>query len=85
MTEMNTTWLGQLLTVVSSTDPTLVGRSGNVIDETQKTVTIVENGQERLLGKASIEFTLNDGMTVLPGASLRQRPEDRMSRNYKEA
>ena len=85
MTEMNTTWLGQLLTVVSSTDPTLVGRSGNVIDETQKTVTIVENGKERLLGKASIEFTLNDGTTVLSGASLRQRPEDRMSRNYKEA
>jgi RNase P/RNase MRP subunit p29 len=85
MTEMNTTWLGQLLTVVSSTDPTLVGRSGNVIDETQKTVTIIENGLERLLGKASIEFTLNDGTTVLSGASLRQRPEDRMSRNYKEA
>tara|TARA_B100000035_G_scaffold275288_1_gene252181 strand:+ start:151 stop:408 length:258 start_codon:yes stop_codon:yes gene_type:complete len=85
MTEMNTTWLGQLLTVVSSTDPTLVGRSGNVIDETQKTVTIIENGHERLLGKASIEFTLNDGTTVLTGASLRQRPEDRMSRNYKEA
>ena len=85
MTEMNTTWIGQLLTVVSSTDPTLVGRSGNVIDETQKTVTIIENGQERLLGKASIEFTLNDGTTVLTGASLRQRPEDRMSRNYKEA
>ena len=85
MTEMNTTWIGQLLTVVSSTDPTLVGRSGNVIDETQKTVTIIENGHERLLGKASIEFTLNDGTTVLTGASLRQRPEDRMSRNYKEA
>ena len=85
MTDMNTTWIGQRLTVVGSTDPTLIGRSGNVIDETQKTVTILENGQERLLGKASIEFTLNDGTTVLPGASLRQRPEDRMSRNYKEA
>ena len=85
MTEMNTTWIGQQLTVVGSTDPTLVGRSGNVIDETQMTVTIVENGQKRLLGKASIEFTLNDGTTVLTGASLRQRPEDRMSRNYKEA
>ena len=85
MTEMNKTWIGQLLTVVSSTDPTLVGRSGNVIDETQKTVTIIENGHERLLGKASIEFTLNDGTTVLTGASLRQRPEDRMRRNYKEA
>ena len=85
MTEMNITWIGQRLTVVGSTDPTLVGRSGKVIDETQKTVTIIENGQKCLLGKASIEFTLNDGTTVLTGASLRQRPEDRMSRNYKEA
>ncbi len=85
MTEMNTTWIGQLLTVVASTDPTLVGRSGNVTDETQKTVTVVENGHVRVFGKASIQFTLNDGTTVLSGSSLRQRPEDRISRNYKEA
>ena len=85
MTDMNTTWIGQRLTVVTSTDHTLVGRSGDVIDETQKTVTIIENGHERVLGKASIQFTLNDGSTVLSGSSLRQRPEDRMSRNYKEA
>ena len=85
MTEMNITWIGQVLTVVESADPTLIGRSGNVVDETQKTVTIVENGQERVFGKASIQFTLNDGTTVLSGSSLRQRPEDRMSRNYKEA
>jgi RNase P/RNase MRP subunit p29 len=85
MTEMNTTWIGQLLTVVESTDPTLIGRSGNVIDETQKTLTLLENGNERVFGKAAIQFTLNDGTTVLSGSSLRQRPEDRMSRNYKEA
>jgi RNase P/RNase MRP subunit p29 len=85
MTEMNTTWIGQLLTVVESTDPTLIGRSGNVIDETKKTLTILENGNERVFGKAAIQFTLNDGTTVLSGSSLRQRPEDRMSRNYKEA
>ena len=85
MTEMNTNWIGQLLTVVASTDPTLVGRSGNVADETQKTVTVVENGHVRVFGKASIQFTLNDGTTVLSGSSLRQRPEDRISRNYKEA
>ena len=85
MMEMNTTWIGQLLTVVESTDPTLIGRSGNVIDETQKTLTILENGHARVFGKAAIQFTLNDGTTVLSGSSLRQRPEDRMSRNYKEA
>ena len=82
---MNTTWIGQLLTVVASTDPTLIGRSGNVVDETQKTLTITENGHERVFGKSSIQFTLNGGSTVLKGSSLRQRPEDRMSRNYKEA
>ena len=85
MADMNTTWIGQLLTVVESTDPTLIGRSGNVIDETQKTLTILENGHERVFGKAAIQFTLNDGTTVLSGSSLRQRPEDRMSRSYKEA
>ena len=39
---MNITWIGQELTVVESTDPTLIGRSGNVVDETQKTLTILE-------------------------------------------
>ena len=85
MTEMNITWIGQVLTVVESTDPTLIGRSGNVVDETQKTLTILENGHERVLGKAAIQYTLNGGTTVLSGSSLRQRPEDRMSRKYKEA
>ena len=85
MTEMNITWIGQELTVVESTDPTLIGRSGNVVDETQKTLTILENGNERVLGKAAIQFTLKGGITVLSGSSLRQRPEDRMSRKYKEA
>ena len=75
MTDMNTTWIGQRLTVVESTDSTLVGRSGNVIDETQKTVTIVENGQERVFGKASIQFTLDDGTTVLSGRPCGNDPK----------
>ena len=85
MTDMNKTWLGQTLNVVTSTDTTLIGRSGLVVDETQHTVTILEHGIERVFGKSSIQFTLNDGTTVLKGSSLRQRPEDRMSRSYKEA
>ncbi|RJU95755.1 MAG: hypothetical protein DWC00_04675 [Candidatus Poseidoniales archaeon] len=85
MTDMNKTWMGQTLNVVRSTDSTLIGRSGLVVDESQHTITILEHNIERVFGKSSIQFTLNDGTTVLKGSSLRQRPEDRMRRNYKEA
>ena len=46
MTDMNKTWMGQTLNVVTSTDATLIGRSGLVVDETQHTVTILEHGIE---------------------------------------
>ena len=41
MTDMNKTWMGQTLNVVGSTDSTLIGRTGLVVDESQHTVTIL--------------------------------------------
>ena len=65
MNVYNNNWLGKNLNVISSQDSTLVGRQGMVIDESQKTITIKEDGKVVKLGKASIKFTI-----TLCGTSL---------------
>ena len=81
----NNNWLGKNLNVISSQDNTLVGRQGMVIDESQKTITIKEDGKIVKLGKASIKFTITDSDVVIDGAMVGQRPENRVHRKYRMA
>jgi len=73
------------MTVTSSTDPTLVGRQGTVVDETRNTVALLEGDQHLVLNKASISFTVDDADVVIQGAMVGQRPEDRIHRTYRKA
>ena len=81
----NSNWLGGNLNVISSADNTLVGRQGLVIDETKNTIKMSQNGQEIVLGKASIKFTIDDSNIVIDGALVGQRPENRTHRKYRMA
>ena len=81
----NTTWIGTTLNVVESTDPTLVGRSGIVLDETKNTLVLIEGDAQVTLGKAAITFTLDDSDVIIQGALVGQRPEDRTHRKYRKA
>jgi len=85
MNVYNNNWLGKTLNVISSLDNTLVGRQGMVIDESQKTVTIKEDGKIVKLGKASIKFTITDSDVVIDGTMVGQRPENRVHRKYRMA
>ena len=82
MGHWHTSWLSRRLTVVSSTDPTLVGRTGIVVDESRNMVTIANEGGSSLLAKNTIEFTIDDSGPVM-GNMVCQRPEDRVQRNYR--
>jgi len=81
----NRNWLGRNLNIITSTDESLVGRQGMVIDETQKTITIKEDGRKIKLGKSSIKFTITDSDVVIDGALVGQRPENRTHRKYRMA
>ncbi len=81
----NKIWLGRTLNVISSSDETLVGRHGQVVDESKNTVTIEEDGKMTKLGKSSIKFTINDSDVVIDGAIVGQRPENRVHRKYRMA
>ncbi len=80
---LNQPWIGRDIYIASSSDSTLVGRSGLVLDETRETITMLEGGREVILGKASIKFNLDGGNAVIRGSLVRQRSEDRIHRNYK--
>ncbi|MCH1481058.1 MAG: ribonuclease P protein subunit [Candidatus Poseidoniaceae archaeon] len=85
MNVYNNNWLGKTLNVISSLDNTLVGRQGMVVDESQKTITIKEDGKMVKLGKASIKFTITDSDVVIDGTMVGQRPENRVHRKYRMA
>ena len=42
MEHWHTSWLSRSLTVVSSNDPSLVGRSGTVVNESRNMITIID-------------------------------------------
>ena len=81
----NSTWIGEQLTVVSSPDSSLLGRSGVVVDESRETITIIEESNEINLGKQSIDFKIGDSDVGINGARVGQRPEDRINKKYRVA
>lgn len=85
MTHYNSTWIGSMMNIVGSNDPTLVGRTGLVLDETKNTLVMLEKDSTIRIGKAGITFTLDNSDVVVQGALVGQRPEDRTNRKYRMA
>ncbi len=81
----NQSWIGRSMTITSSTDSTLTGRQGIVVDETRNTVVLNEGEHNVVLNKASITFTVDNSDVVIHGAKVVQRPEDRIHRTYRKA
>ncbi|MCD6237189.1 MAG: ribonuclease P protein subunit [Thermoplasmata archaeon] len=74
--------IGKSTTVVKSTDPTWVGKSGVIVDETKNTFTIEIDGDERVIAKdiAAFEFIIDGEKFTIEGSRLRYRPEDRIKK-----
>ena len=77
----NQSWIGRTVSITYSPDSGLIGRSGMVADETRETITILENDNQIVIGKKSIKFKINDSQSIIDGALMRQRPEERIYRN----
>ena len=78
---LHQSWIGRDMTVTSSPDKALVGRTGLVVDESRETITILENDLQVVLGKNSIEFEIGSSNATIVGMLVRQRSEDRIYRN----
>jgi len=69
--------------VISSADPTLLGLSGKVVDETKNTLTIrTASGDKKVpKGVAVFRFRSTSGKrATIEGHSLVMRPEDKLGR-----
>jgi len=76
-------FLGLELTVVKSLNSTAVGLTGKVVNETRKTFTILQNGEQKVVIKDTSVFGLimTDGIVVeIDGKTIMGRPEDRIKK-----
>ena len=69
--------------IMSSSDPTLTGMRGMVVDETKNTITVRTINGDKMVPKdvAVFRFSPPKGQSVtLEGRSLALRPEDRLGK-----
>ena len=79
----NKPWIRRKLTVVESTDSSLIGRSGCVVNETLRTVTVLEGDDRKVIfGKSSIKFHLDEEDEIIDGKKVQIRPEDRINKRF---
>jgi len=74
--------IGQDVTVVHASNPSLIGTTGLIIDETRGMVTIKTLSGLKMVGKKGVTFRirLSEGMVVdLDGSALLMAPERRIS------
>jgi len=72
--------------VVRSSNPTYVGISGRVVDETRNVFFIMHQNQKKAIIKnmAVFHFALSDGTVVeISGKVIVGRPEDRIKKRFR--
>ncbi len=76
-------FIGLETNVIKSSNPHVVGITGRVVDETRNTLTILHNGERKVVIKdtAVFDFVMLDGTVVeLDGKVIMGRPEDRIKK-----
>lgn len=72
-------FIGLKAEVVDSTDPSLKGLEGIIVDETKNMLVIDVGGREKRLIKKNIRFRL-ENYGVIDGSKVAYRPEDRIKK-----
>jgi ribonuclease P protein subunit POP4 len=76
-------FIGLEATVVKSSNPSVVGLSGRVVDETRNTFTILQDDNRKVVAKDTsvFDFVMPDGTVVeIDGKVLIGRPDDRIKK-----
>jgi RNase P/RNase MRP subunit p29 len=72
---MRTEYIGQPVEIQSSTNKTLEGRKGTILDETKESF-VIGNGKEIRVLKRGTTFKIGD--KSINGNEITKRPEERM-------
>lgn len=70
--------IGEEVRVIEATNPSLVGVTGKVVDETKATFRILQDGMIKTLLKNAIVLKLLRTGKIIDGKTLMKRPEDRL-------
>jgi ribonuclease P protein subunit POP4 len=79
-------FIGTEAKVSRSRDPSYVGISGKIVDETRNTFTILHEGRSKKIIKAlaAFHFKFSDGTIVeIDGKLLTGKPEDRLKKRVR--
>ena len=76
-------FLSRNVSIVNSSDPTLIGINGEILEETRRTIIVQTQNGEKTFAKDVIQFTLDSEINVIDGATVTQRPENRINRKYR--
>jgi len=74
--------IGLEAAVVRSSDPSLEGISGTIIDETMNTLELSAGGRTVKLDKKSVVLSIGfpEGKMEISGSDILQRPEERLKK-----
>jgi len=73
-------FIGLEVEVASSTDPTITGLRGTVVDETMNTFVVRGDGKDRRVPKQGARFRFPAERLELAGDEIQFRPEDRVKK-----
>jgi len=79
--------IGLQATVVRSTDPTLHGAGGEIVDETMNTLTLRTGSGEKRVNKKAVTLAIQfpDERIEISGTELLQRPDERLKKLWRKA
>ena len=72
--------IGLGVRIDSSTDPTLSGRKGVIVDESRDMLVIESDGREIRVAKETVTLAFDEYGFMIDGRKIRYRPEDRIKK-----
>ncbi|MBU0472016.1 MAG: ribonuclease P protein subunit [Nanoarchaeota archaeon] len=77
MRELKQEYIGSDIEIIESTNKTLIGLKGKVIDETKNTISIkTKNNETKKLLKNVLKFKI--GQKIIDGKTITKKPQDRI-------
>ena len=73
-------YIGLAVVVAGSSDPSVLGLEGTVVDETMNTFVIRGGGRDRRIQKQGARFRFPEAGAEVIGDEIQFRPEDRVKK-----
>ena len=73
-------FIGLDVEILNSSDPSIQGLSGMIVDETKNTFVVDIDGREKRISKKIVRLGIRNTDIIVDGAKITYRPEDRIKK-----